>query len=256
VGRCWRSTSPCRPAQASAHDGLTGSSSWVATIHRIAPRGEHVSLSGRDLIVVQTKASRLSMYLLGQALFSPELINHRFSPRSVRTVALCGADDAILHPIAERHGIEVVVHDLSSLITFSQGQALLRHQKTRRYWQRMGGTLLEKYCVVPASRGIHGRQVVDAIIITNGDCRIASRGEHGSLSLDGCDLIVVNTSGRRLGMYLLGQALFSRELIKERFSPRSVRTVALCAAGDAVLRPIAERFGIKVVVDKVPFMED
>jgi len=54
----------------------------------------------------------------------------------------------------------------------------------------------------------------------------------------------------------LGQALFSRELIKERFSPRSVRTVALCAAGDAVLRPIAERFGIKVVVDKVPFMED
>jgi hypothetical protein len=56
---------------------------------------------------------------------------------------------------------------------------------------------------------------------------------------------------RRLGMYLLGQTLFSRELIKERFAPRSVRTVALCADSDAVLGPIAEaeRFGIEVVVD-------
>jgi hypothetical protein len=40
------------------------------------------------------------------------LIENRFAPRSVRTVALCAADDAILHPIAERFGIEVVVADL------------------------------------------------------------------------------------------------------------------------------------------------
>jgi hypothetical protein len=228
--------------------------------HKIASPAEYKSLNGCDLIVVQTKATRLSTYLLGQAFFSPELINHRFSPRSVHTVALCGADDAILRPIAERFGIEVVVDDLSSLTTFSRGQALLRQQMTRRYWQRIGGTLLEKYCVVPASRGIHGQQVVDAIIITDSGSRIASRAEHGSLSLDGCDLIIVNTSAAvrqpqrranrgRLGMYLLGQALFSREVIKERLAPRSVRTVALCADSDAVLRPIAERHGIEVVVD-------
>jgi hypothetical protein len=47
----------------------------------------------------------------------------------------------------------------------------------------------------------------------------------------------------------LGQALFSRELIKDRFAPKSIRTVALCAADDAALRPLAERFGIEVVVD-------
>jgi hypothetical protein len=190
------------------------------------------------------------MYLLGQAFFSPELINHRFSPRSVRTVALCGADDAVLRPIAERFRIEVVVDDLSSLIRFGRGEAVLRHQKTRRYWQRMGGTLLEKYCLVPASRGIHGRQVVDAIIIMDSGCRIASRAEHGVFSLDGCDLIIVNTSAGRVGMYLLGQALFSREVIKERFAPRSVRAVALCADSDAVLCPIAEGHGIEVVVDE------
>jgi hypothetical protein len=52
-------------------------------------------------------------------------------------------------------------------------------------------------------------------------------------------------------MYLFGQAVFSRELVVERFAPRSVRSVALCAADDAVLRPIAERFGIEVVVDEL-----
>jgi hypothetical protein len=59
----------------------------------------------------------------------------------------------------------------------------------------------------------------------------------------------VQAQAHRLGMYLMGQALFSRVLIEERFAPRSVRTVALCAIDDAVLRPIAERYGIEVVVD-------
>jgi hypothetical protein len=117
---------------------------------------------------------------------------------------------------------------------------------THRYWERVCGTLLEEYLVVPRSRGV-GRRVVDAIIIVGGDHRIASRAEN--VSLDGHDLIVVQTKASRLGMYLLGQALFSRLLIEDRFAPRSVRTVALCAADDAVLRPLAVRFGIEVVVD-------
>jgi hypothetical protein len=53
----------------------------------------------------------------------------------------------------------------------------------------------------------------------------------------------------RLGMYLLGQAFFSRELVRTRSKPKSVRTVALCTADDAVLRPIAEGFDIEVVVE-------
>jgi hypothetical protein len=72
---------------------------------------KNISLDGHDLIVVQTKASRLGMYLMGQALFSCELIKQHFSPRSVRA-AVCGADDLVLHPIANRYGIEVFVDDL------------------------------------------------------------------------------------------------------------------------------------------------
>jgi hypothetical protein len=117
---------------------------------------------------------------------------------------------------------------------------------TCRYWKRVGGTLLKECFVVPRGPGV-GRRLIDAVIIVDGDRRIASPGE--SISLKGHDLIVVQAKAHRLGMYLMGQALFSRVLIEERFAPRSVRTVALCAIDDAVLRPIAERYGIEVVVD-------
>ena len=62
----------------------------------------------------------------------------------------------------------------------------------------------------------------------------------------------MQTKAKRRGMYLMGQALFSRVLVKKHCSPRSLRTVALCGADDAVLHPIAKRFGIEVVVDKPP----
>jgi hypothetical protein len=120
---------------------------------------------------------------------------------------------------------------------------------TRRYWERVRGTLLEEYLVVPSRPPGVGRRMIDAVIIGDGEHRIASRAESVSFSLDGHDIVIVQTKALRLGMYLLGQAFFSRELIKDRFAPRSVRTVALCAIDDAILRPIAERFGVEVIVD-------
>ena len=117
---------------------------------------------------------------------------------------------------------------------------------TRRYWERVRGTLLEEYLIVRSSPGV-GRRMIDAVIIEDGDHRIASRGK--TVSLDGHDIVVVQTKASRLGMYLLGQAFFSRELIKDRFAPRSICTIALCARDDAILHPIAERFGVEVVVD-------
>lgn len=65
-------------------------------------------VAGKDIIVVQVKAQRLGMYLMGQALFSKELMKP-FDPKSIRTVALCNKDDSILRPLAEAHGIEVVI---------------------------------------------------------------------------------------------------------------------------------------------------
>ena len=71
-----------------------------------------VSLEGRDIIVVQAKAKRLGMPLMGQTLFSAELAK-RFKPASVRSVALCTKDDAVLRPLLERFdGCKVVVDEI------------------------------------------------------------------------------------------------------------------------------------------------
>ena len=68
-------------------------------------------LQGRDVIVIQTKASRLGMYLMGQCLFSRDLVMG-LGARSVRSIALCTKDDRTLRPLLEKyHGCEVVVFD-------------------------------------------------------------------------------------------------------------------------------------------------
>ena len=58
---------------------------------------------------------------------------------------------------------------------------------TRRYWERVRGTLLEEYLIVRSNPGV-GRRMIDAVVIEDGDHRIASQGE--SVSLDGHDIVV------------------------------------------------------------------
>jgi hypothetical protein len=125
-------------------------------------------------------------------------------------------------------------------------QPMSKHETPmiQRYWQQTGGTLFEEYLAVPRGKGI-GRRLIDAVIIVDGVREIALRGKK-PVSLDGHDVIVVQAKANRLGMYLMGQALFSRLLIERQ---HALRTIALCAVDDTVLRPLAERFGIEVVVD-------
>ena len=76
---------------------------------RVIAKAADVQIAGRDIVVIQTKASRLGMYLLGQALFSRHLVEP-FGPKSVRSVAVCTRGDAMLEPLAARYGIDVVVY--------------------------------------------------------------------------------------------------------------------------------------------------
>jgi len=64
----------------------------------------------RDLIIVQTKPNRLGMSVMGQVLFSKEIMT-RFCPRSMKMVVICGKPDRELAKICERYEIEVFVID-------------------------------------------------------------------------------------------------------------------------------------------------
>src|SRR2546425_12334918 len=97
---------------------VSGSESWGTRLldgvlikggeFRIA-RQDEVTLKDRDIVVVQAKAGRLGMYLIGQVYFSAQLMQ-RFEPRLVESVAVVARDDQVLRPLLEQYpGMHVVV---------------------------------------------------------------------------------------------------------------------------------------------------
>ena len=88
---------------------------------------------------------------------------------------------------------------------------------------------------------------VDAIIIPDGESKIAKAGE---VSLEGKGIICIQAKHGRLGMYLMGQAFFSERLL-QKFKPRTIVSVALCTEDDSTLRPLLESYpSMKVVIIK------
>lgn len=119
---------------------------------------------------------------------------------------------------------------------------------TRRYWREGpgGALIIEFWAVRPPSTKRQAQRRVDGIVISGGEHReVTGRRERAAVDLKGKDIVVIQTKRGRLGMNLLGQALFSRELMRV-FKPRSVRSVAVCDSGDEELERIANVFGVEV----------
>ena len=53
---------------------------------------ECIALAGAAITVIQAKARRLNMPLMGQTFFSAKLME-RYAPASIHSVALCLQDD-------------------------------------------------------------------------------------------------------------------------------------------------------------------
>src|SRR5690349_19684039 len=117
---------------------------------------------------------------------------------------------------------------------------------TRLLWRVLGVTLFEEYVAVAPGPN-RGTRRLDGLVLIGGPNRVAGRGEVPP-ELAERDVVVIQTKANRLGMNVLGQALFSAELVRSA-RPRLIRTIALCTADDEVLRPLAVRHGIEVVVD-------
>ncbi len=115
-----------------------------------------------------------------------------------------------------------------------------------RLWESIGGTLIPEFQAVPRSPGV-GRRLIDAVILPNGPKRQAHWSE---VTLVGEDVIAVQAKAQRLGMYLMGQGVFSAELLRRAFHPASIRSVILCSADDLVLRPLLAPYPeVEVVLD-------
>ena len=113
------------------------------------------------------------------------------------------------------------------------------------YWKQTGGVLIEEFHAVKRT-STNSQRYIDGIIILGEETRI---GNHDDIELiNGREIIVVQVKANRLGMYLMGQTLFSLRLM-EKFNPSKITSVALCSDDDSIMRPLLEKLeGCKVVI--------
>ncbi len=83
-----------------------------------------------------------------------------------------------------------------------------------RFWQENGGTLIEEFYAVRHRPG-HSERRIDGVIIKGGETAIKRQNK---VEIAGQDIIVVQVKTGRLGMYVMGQGLFSARLM-QRFEP-------------------------------------
>ena len=118
---------------------------------------------------------------------------------------------------------------------------------TLAYWKKIGGTLIEEFCAVNRSDTC-GQRLIDGVILPNREFKRIKANQFDKNQIEGEDIIVVQAKASRLGMYLMGQTLFSAELMK-KFKPKSIVSVALVLKDDSTLRPLLENYpNMKVVV--------
>ncbi|MDO9413395.1 MAG: hypothetical protein Q7T81_12560 [Pseudolabrys sp.] len=110
---------------------------------------------------------------------------------------------------------------------------------TEGFWQSQArGTYLAEYCLVRRTIDCSVR-LADAVILTDEPhCRGLKQNFP---SLEGHNVTVVQTKPRRMGMYLMGQAVFSARLVM-RQGALSVRSILLCHESDSALLPFLKPF--------------
>jgi hypothetical protein len=78
---------------------------------------------------------------------------------------------------------------------------------TRRLWQSIGGVLFEEFVAVAPGPN-RGTRRLDGLLLPGELTRLAERGEVPDLA--GREVVVIQAKASRLGMNVLGQALFSK----------------------------------------------
>lgn len=118
--------------------------------------------------------------------------------------------------------------------------------RTRKYWETVGGLLIEEFIAVKEEKG-QERRSMDGLIVL-GETKQIYNGRIYDIA--GKDVVVIQTKSGRLGMSLLGQAYFSALLIK-KLGAKSVKSVAICGESDLILSQLAKEHNIEVVVIKL-----
>ena len=249
----------CKDFKIIEGDETSGPRTLDAVILPDGPKNQvywrDISLRDQRTVIIQAKAKRLSMYLMGQTLFSAEIVKRFSNPRSIRSIALCKEDDPILGPllidVSKKVGVdmEIVTDPNADTSPMSESPGPGGTQMIKWYRDRVGGTLYRKF----PKNVANGQHFIHATIVR--DKHKSKKDILGKDIPKEQDVIVVHAKSKRpnkryrLGMYLMGQALFGAELVKQNFKPRSIRSVVLCDREDFILSPMLEDMGKKIGID-------
>lgn len=116
---------------------------------------------------------------------------------------------------------------------------------TRWYWRTVNkrkGLLIEEFPAVEGGKSrSEGKRHIDGVIV----CGRVSGDRKGKPSdramVRGKTVIVIQSKAKRLGMYLIGQTIVSRELMKS-LGAKVLRSVALHRKDDPVMEEVLLRF--------------
>jgi hypothetical protein len=116
---------------------------------------------------------------------------------------------------------------------------------TEWYWRTHNegkGLLIREFPAVEGGKGrAQGKRHIDGVIICgkkNGN-RKGRKGDQAKV--EGKKVIVIQSKAKRLGMYLIGQTIVSRELMKA-LGAKVVLSVAVHRKDDPVMRKVLESF--------------
>jgi hypothetical protein len=110
---------------------------------------------------------------------------------------------------------------------------------TEGFWENHAkGAYIREYCLVRKGDGC-ARRLADAVILPDEPHRRATMQDYPDLARR--SVIVVQTKASRMGMYLMGQAVFSARLVMAQ-GAASVRSILLCIRPDSVLLPFLKPY--------------
>ena len=198
-------------------------------------------MRNEECLVVQAKNCRLGMGLLGQALFSRELLSADLS-HIVGSVALCGADTPTLSKIAGTFKTDVVVDAFAKKGKEPANLITPDYSDVDAYWNGVGLLLYRQR--LSDFVGDRGASVAHAVILLD---EPSGKEVAGFRSLAGRRLKLITSTNRPLGMWAMGLAVFGAQLLLHDGALVS-SSVILCTKSDTALEPLLRNVaGIEVV---------
>jgi hypothetical protein len=206
---------------------------------RTIDRTQVPPLRGRDVVVVQAKASKLSEGLCGQAIGSIFLAE-RHEPASIRSVLVCAGDDPVLHPLVESHGVEVVIVDVPKRTA----------AKVNPHRGRLEKWADDRDLPIAFDVRLHSRTTATAhaVVPLDGGPPPTRRQDLAGRSVE---ILVAKLSGARegssFGMSPVGYALLHRELAVAAGAEEAKARI-LTTTVDPVMAELAARHEIAVEI--------